>query len=85
MIKGGSELSLLSTEGLFVVLLRVTHDKTDLAPDMHCVAYDGLTVRDNYRGDRVKVLDPSDRESEEKARAVFNSLSSLTWCCRAPG
>jgi hypothetical protein len=73
--KGGLALSLLhAEEGLFVVLLCITLNQADREPDMHCVAYDGHTVRDNYQGTKVKVLDASDCESKEKARAVFDSL-----------
>ena len=41
---------------------------------MHCVAHGCFTVRDNYHGSKVKELNASDRESKEKARAVFDSL-----------
>ena len=74
--QGGPELALLRQEGLFVVQLSVTYGPDDLAPDLHCVAYDYLTVKDNYSHSKVKVLESRDRESKEIARVVFKSLFS---------
>ena len=74
MIKGGPELALLNTTGFFVVQLTIAYDKNDKNPDKHCVAYDGLTVRDNYKYSKVKEIEATDRSSPENARAVFNSL-----------
>ena len=54
--------------------LLVAYDKDDMDPDDHCVAYNGLTVRDNNKYHKVKELDEGDRSSPEKARAVFDSL-----------
>ena len=72
--EGGIALALLRASGQFVVQLRVTTGKDDTQPDLHCVAYDGVTLRDNYRGTKVKDLDESDRSSAENAHKVFDSL-----------
>eukprot|EP00966_Prymnesium_polylepis_P112218 2596097-Prymnesium_polylepis.1 len=71
--KGGEAFHLLQSSEKYVVQLCITTDKDDPTPDLHCVAYDGETVRDNYRYSKVKVLDASDRETPENARGVFNS------------
>ena len=71
--KGGIAFHLLNASGLFIVQLRITNGKNDNEPDLHCVAYDGLTVRDNCRYSKVKELDATDR-TETKAREVFDSL-----------
>jgi hypothetical protein len=73
-VKGGPQLALLRTKGLFVVQLRITSGKEDKEPDLHCVAYDGETVRDNYKYSKVKELDRSDSEASGAARKVFDSL-----------
>ena len=56
----------------------VTYDNCDKKPDLHCVACDGETVRDNSRHAKVKrlhkVLDAGDRSSPDDARDVFRSL-----------
>ena len=72
--KGGVALALLQASGYFVVQLRITAGKDDKDPDLHCVAYDGATVRDNYQWSKVKDLDEGDRASPASARKVFNSL-----------
>lgn len=72
--KGGYALNLLSRDhGSFLVQLRVTTGPTDLEPDLHVVAYDGKTVRDNNRYTKVKILELCDR-TKEGARLVFDSL-----------
>ena len=76
MVKGGVELALLRTSGLYVVQLRIATGKEDREPDLHCVAYDGITVRDNYKWAKVKQIDEGDRSSPEAARKVFASLFS---------
>jgi hypothetical protein len=58
-----------------VVQLTIAEGKEDKRPDEHCVAYDGATVRDNYKYVKVKKLDASDRESPAAARNVFDSLA----------
>ena len=72
--KGGVALALLRATGHFVVQLRITTGKDDKEPDLHCVAYDGLTLRDNYQWSKVKDLDEDDRASPNSARKVFDSL-----------
>eukprot|EP00908_Phaeocystis_cordata_P016495 Transcript_27755.p1 GENE.Transcript_27755~~Transcript_27755.p1 ORF type:complete len:381 (+),score=145.37 Transcript_27755:237-1379(+) len=73
-VKGGPELALLNAVGFFVVQLRVTEGKDDKSPDLHCIAYDGVQLIDNYKYSKVKVIDASDRASKEDARAPFDSL-----------
>ena len=73
---GGTALALLRKQGLFVVQLSITYGKNDFAPDLHCVAYNGFTVKDNYSHSKVKILESRDKESKENARAVFDSLFS---------
>jgi hypothetical protein len=74
MIKGGPAYHILLASGLFLVQLRITDGPDDKKPDLHCVAYDGATIRDNYRWSKVKMLDDGDRASIDAARDVFNSL-----------
>jgi hypothetical protein len=75
LLKGGPAYHLLNTTGrLFLVHLLVSYGPDDKEPDDHCVAYDGLTVRDNGQYKKVKELDDGDRSSPEKARDVFDSL-----------
>ena len=74
LIKGGPEYHLLQTQGLFLVHLLVSYGPDDDDPDDHCVAYDGLTVRDNNQYKKVKELDDNDRSTTDLARAVFKSL-----------
>ena len=73
MQKGGVAFHLLNATGLFVIQLRITTGKDDKNPDLHCVAYDGKTVRDNYQYAKVKNLDATDRMPEH-AHEVFDSL-----------
>lgn len=74
-IKGGYAYNLFLREhGSFLVQLRVTTGPTDPdPPDLHVVAYNGSTVRDNNKYTKVKILEPSDR-TKEGARLVFDSL-----------
>ena len=71
--KGGPAFHLLRASGHYVVQLRVATGRDDAEPDLHCVAYDGATVRDNHRRAKVKELDASDR-TEQSAGKVFDSL-----------
>ena len=59
--------------------LRITLDKNDLKPDIHCVAYDGKTVRDNADGSTIKCVERKDRASKEAARALFDSFYPWVW------
>ena len=72
MGSGGLAFQLMQVSGSFVVQLRVTYGKDD-SPDLHCVAYDGLTIKDNYKYAKVKILEESDR-TVDGSRAVFDSL-----------
>ena len=74
MGSGGLAFQLLQrVAGSFVVQLRVTTGPSDPKPDLHCVAYDGLTIKDNHKYTKIKILEASDR-SVQGARAVFDSL-----------
>ena len=74
-LKGGPALGLLQvTECLFLVQLCITEGNHDKNPDFHCVAYDGNTLRDNYRYSKVKIVNEEDRKDKDKARKVFDSL-----------
>ena len=73
-IKGGPELAILKASGFFIIQLRITYDKDDKEPDLHCVSYDGVEVKDNARTAKVKTIDENDRSSADEARKVFNSL-----------
>jgi hypothetical protein len=73
--KGGLALGLLQvTERFFVVQLRITEGNHDKNLDLHCVAYDGSTLQDNYRYSKVKIVNEEDRKDKDKARKVFDSL-----------
>ena len=74
LLEGGPAFHLLNTTGRFVVHLLVSYGPHDKDPDDHCVAYDGLTVRNNNQYTKVVVLDAGDRSSPESARKVFDSL-----------
>ena len=72
--KGGPEVAILRSAGFFIIQLRITYDKDDKQPDLHCVAYDGVEIKDNARTAKVKIIEDVDRASTEGARKVFNSL-----------
>ena len=75
-LKGGLAFNLLNARGRrFLVQLLISYGPRDDDPDDHCIAYDGLTLRDNNQYRKVKVLDDGDRATKEAARAVFDSLS----------
>ena len=74
-VKGGAALAVLQpTNRLLIAQLAVTYDNSDKEPDLHCVAYDGVVVKDNWQHSKVKVIDDTDRATPEQARAVFDSL-----------
>ena len=74
-LKGGPAYHVFNTTGRFLVVhLLVSFGAHDKEPDDHCVAYDGVTVRDNNQYKKVKQLDDGDRASPENARKVFDSL-----------
>ena len=73
-VKGGSPYHLLlRTTGSFIIQLRVTTGNDDPNPDLHCVAFDGSYIKDNYKYTKVKEIEESDR-TQENARLVFDSL-----------
>ena len=73
--KGGPALALWRTKGrMFIIQLMVTYDNADKNPDLHCVAYDGVEVKDNNKKSKCKVIDDTDRSSPEEARKLLSSL-----------
>jgi len=72
---GGTAMALLQrTKGNFLVQLHVTKDEFDKEGDKHCVAYDGVSVRDNFQYAKVKLIEDSDCNDPLNARKVFSSL-----------
>ena len=72
---GGIAMALLQrTKGNFLVQLHVTKNEFDKDGDKHCVAYDGVSVRDNFQYANVKLVEESDRNDPLNAREVFSSL-----------
>jgi len=72
---GGTAMALLQrTKGNFLVQLHVTKNEFDKDGDKHCVAYDGVSVRDNFQYAKVKLIEDSDRNDPLNAREVFSSL-----------
>ena len=72
---GGTAMALLQrTKGNFLVQLHVTNNEYDKDGDKHCVAYDGVSVRDNFQYAKVKLVEESDRNDPLNAREVFSSL-----------
>ena len=74
--KGGAALAVLRSKGFFIIQLRIAYHKDDKKPDRHCVAYDGVEIKDNARTAKVKIIDDTDRDpfQPHKAREVFDSL-----------
>ncbi len=62
------------TKGIFLVRLHVTNNEYDKDRDKHCVAYDGVSVRDNFQYAKVKLVEESDRNDPLNAREVFSLL-----------
>jgi hypothetical protein len=72
---GGVAMALLQkTKGNFLVQLHVTKEKYDKDGEKHCVAYDGVSVRDNFQYAKVKLVEERDRNDPLNAREVFSSL-----------
>ncbi len=71
---GGIAMALQRTKGNFLVQLHVTKNEFDKDGDKHCVAYDGVSVRDNFQYAKVKLVEDSDRNDPLNAREVFSSL-----------
>jgi len=72
--EGGPALAVLKAKGFFIIQLRITYGQDDKDPDLHCVSYDGVEVKDNARTSKVKVIDEDDRSFSNNARDVFDSL-----------
>ncbi len=62
------------TKGNFLVQLHVTYNEYDKDGEKHCVAYDGVLVRDNFQYAKVKLIEDSDRNDPLNAREDFSSL-----------
>ncbi len=58
----------------FLVQLHVTNIDHDKDGDKHCVAYDGVSVRDNFQYAKVKLVEESDRNDPLNEWEVFSSL-----------
>ncbi len=72
---GGTAMALLQrTKCIFLVQLHVTKNEIDKDGDKHCVAYDGVSVRDNFQYAKVKLVEESDKNDPLNAREVFSSL-----------
>ncbi len=72
---GGIAMALLQRKKcIFLVQLHVTNNDHDKDRDKHCVAYDGVAVRDNFHYAKVKLVEDSDRNDPLNAREVFSSL-----------
>ena len=52
---------LQKTKGNFVVQLHIVKNGNDKDRDKHCVAYDGVSVRDNFQYAKVKLVKDSNR------------------------
>ncbi len=58
-----------------MIQLNVTNNGNDKDGDKHCVAHDGVSVRDNFQYAKVKLIEDSDRNDDPlNAREVFSSL-----------
>ena len=76
MRTGGVAYHVLQQRGrLLAIQLRITNDKDDSEPDLHVVAFDGSTIRDNAADIKVKIVGQADRGSPEAAHALFDSLA----------
>lgn len=72
MLKYGPQFNLLRTRGLYMVQMRVAYDCEDKSPELHCIAYDGVSLKGNGRCS--KEIDERERSSYEDARKAFDSL-----------
>jgi hypothetical protein len=71
---GGIAMALLQrTKGNFLVQLHVTKDEFEKDGNKHCVAYDGVSVRDNFQYATVMLVEESDR--------MTNSMQEKSLAC----
>ena len=61
-------------KGNFVVQLHITENGNNKDRDKHCVAYDGVSMRDNFQYAKVKLVEDRDRNDPRNAQEFFNSL-----------
>ncbi len=73
-IRGIAMALLQRTKGIFLVQLHVTNNEYYKEGDKHCVACDGVSVRDNFQYAKVQLVEESDRNDPLNAREVFSSL-----------
>jgi hypothetical protein len=71
---GGIATAILQkTKGKFLVQLHVTKDEFEKDGNKHCVAYDGVSVRDNFQYATVMLVEESDR--------MTNSMQEKSLAC----
>lgn len=65
-------------KGYFVVQLRILEPNDTNPPDLHCMAFNGESVKDNWAGRNGRtawrMLEDEDRACPKKSLAVFQSL-----------
>ncbi len=71
---GGIAMAFLKTKGNFLVQLHVSNNGNDKDGEKHCVAYDGVSVRDNFQYAKVTLVEESDCNNPFNAREVFSFL-----------
>jgi hypothetical protein len=74
-VKGGEAFALLQCRTGYLVQIRV-FDREDpaAAPDNHCIFYSGSEILDNQKSSKVIVIQESDRQDINSARAVFHAI-----------
>jgi hypothetical protein len=77
MVKGGEAFALLQQRTGYLVQIRV-FDREDpaAAPDNHCIFYSGSEILDNQMSSKVIVIQESDRQDINSARAVFHAIDN---------
>ncbi len=76
-VKGGEAFALLQRRTGYLVQIRV-FDREDpaAAPDNHCIFYSGSEILDNQMSSKVLVIQESDRQDINSARAVFHAIDN---------
>ncbi len=70
----GIAMALLRTKGNFLVQLNVRNNEYYKVGDKHCVASDGVSVKDNFQYAKVKLVEESGHNDPLNAREVLSSL-----------